>query len=164
MKIWNCSRHAYSISKYLQSFLLQSVSIHPPLFVKFRVNHSGGCFFFSAAAALLRSLAQLKVQPKSLKLHLCFLLSSHSRCIERRIKTKQGERKRGNLSLETQDFPLKCHVKQRLFLMTAAADHSWISYQSASSAEETVDEVCFYTHTHYVNTNKQKCFVSAACS
>ena len=38
--------------------------------------------------------------------------------------------------------------------MMAAADHSWISRQSALTAVETFDGVCVCIHVHRANTNK----------
>ncbi len=56
-------------------------------------------------------------------------------------------------------FPLKLHVKRRPFVMTAAADHSWISchHLSALTAVMTFDGVCVCTHT---NINKRHTVIS----
>lgn len=42
-------------------------------------------------------------------------------------------------------FPLKRHIKQPLFLITAATDHSWIGCQSTSTAAATFDGSCVCT-------------------
>ena len=64
--------------------------------------------------------------------------------------------------------PLKRHVKQRPFLMTAAADRSWISCQLVLIAIETLDGVCVWTvliiliKTQF-SLAEQQCFLSVAC-
>ena len=62
--------------------------------------------------------------------------------VDARRDARKPSEERGNEEIcfkrhETSS-PLKCHAKRRPFLMTATADHSWISCQSALTAVETI--------------------------
>lgn len=97
-----------------------------------------------------------RVPPKSLKLpihvFLTCVFSLHLStflwgCMKRRKETMWRERK--CKFLEKLHFSLKRHMKRRLFLMTEAADHSWIICQSTLPAVET------WWSVHYANTNNR---------